>query len=86
MAIMLGNLDYDQMQQRAGVVFPDELYELMKDTNQSQATDVKPGKWHCFDMPFTLVCGDFGFAQKIYELLRPLSSDFTNKLQIAINQ
>ena len=81
---MLGNLTIEEMEKRSGVEFPEELKTYMACRHQEQAQDIKPGKWHCFDIPFTLMCGDRATATEIYRHLQPLSSRFDKKLQIAI--
>lgn len=82
---MLGNLTIDEMERRAGVSFPPELKAYMEDKHQPEASKVHPGKWHCFDIPFTLVCGDMAVAMKIYEYLRPMSAEFKEQMNIAVN-
>ena len=84
MGIMLGNLTIEEMQRRAGVEFPVELIDFMRDKHQSEAQNVKPGKWHCFDIPFTLVCGDRETAKEIFKHLSPLSSNFKEQMHIAL--
>lgn len=83
--MMLGNLTLDEMQKRAGVTFPKELVDYMKPRKQEEANNVKAGKWHCFDIPFTLVCGDRETATEIFKYLKPLSSDFKEKMKIALS-
>jgi len=84
MGIMLGNLTVEQIEERTGVTFPDDLKELMKDTYQARAENIADGKWHCFDMPFTLVCGGMPLAQKIYDYLKEDSGNFKEQMQIAL--
>lgn len=81
---MLGNLKVEEIERRSGVVFPEELKLLMNETHQDEASNIKPGRWHCFDLPFTLLCGDMEIAERIYSYLKPLSSNFKQQLQIAI--
>lgn len=81
---MLGNLSVEEMEQRTGAAWPDELKQYMADKHQSHANDIQPGKWHCFDIPFTLVCGDMDTAQAIYNHLAPMSNDFKTQLVISI--
>lgn len=83
--MMLGNLNIEEMQKRAGVTFPQELVEYMTPRKQEAASNIKAGKWHCFDIPFTLVCGDRDTATEIYKHLSPMSSDFKEKMQISIS-
>jgi hypothetical protein len=81
---MLGNLSVEEMEQRTGAVWPDELKQYMADKHQSHANDIRPGKWHCFDIPFMLVCGDMDTAQAIYDYLSPMHADFQTPLQIGV--
>ena len=82
--ILLGNLDIEEIQNRSGVKFPEELVDCMEPKHQMKAEGVKPGMWHCFDIPFTLVCGDMETATEIHKHLAPLSKDFKEPLQIAL--
>jgi len=82
--ISLGNLTIEQMEKRTGVEWPSELRTLLADRHQDRATDIAPGKWHCFDLPFFLVCGDMETAQTVYDHLRPLSTSFKEPLQIGV--
>jgi hypothetical protein len=84
MSVMLGNLTVEQMEKRAGVQFSDELKTLMRDTHQQEASNIARGKWHCFDIPFHLVCGDMELAQKIYDHLKSNSDKFSEPLAISI--
>ena len=82
--MMLGNLSIKQIQERTGVDFPKELIEYMEVRHQSKAEGVLSGQWHCFDIPFTLLCGDMETAQNIYDYLKPLTNDFKQQMQISI--
>lgn len=82
--IYLGDLTIEQMESRSGVVFPEELKVFMKDRHQPEATGIKAGKWHCFDLPFMLVCGDMKTAQQIYDHLSPMAASFSEPLQIGV--
>lgn len=84
MGIMLGNLSVDEMQRRSGVDFPVEFIDYMKDRHQPEAENIKPGKWHCFDLPFMLVCGDMEMAEEVFRHLSPLSDSFKHQMQISV--
>jgi hypothetical protein len=84
MNIMLGNLTVSEIEKRSGVEFPDELKQLMEETHQPEASNIADGKWHCYDIPFALVCGGMPLAQKIYNHLKAESSNFKEPLQIAL--
>lgn len=85
MSIYLGNLGIEQIELRTGITFPHELREYMKGRKQESAANVAAGKWHCFDIPFTLVCGDRKTAEDIFKHLSPMSKDFKEPLQIALS-
>ena len=84
MNIMLGDLTLAEMERRSGVEWPKELKSYMADRRQAKATNIEPGKWHCFDLPFMLVCGDMETAKTIYSHLSGLSSSFKEKMQIGV--
>ena len=84
MNIMLGNLTIPEIEKRSGVAFSDELKQLMAETHQPEASNIAEGKWHCFDMPFTLVCGGMPLAQKIYDHLKADSKNFKEQMQITM--
>jgi hypothetical protein len=81
--MMLGNVKIEEMQSRLGVEFPEKLVAFMEASHQAQANNIAPGKWHCFDMPFTLVCGDMETATTIHNHLKDLSG-FKTTLQISL--
>ncbi len=83
--MMLGNLKIEEIEKRSGIEFTKELKDYMKTCKQESASNIKQGKWHCFDIPFTLVCGDMETATKIHNHLKPFSSDFKEPLQISIS-
>lgn len=84
MNIMLGNLSVPEIESRLGIDFPDEIREFMKQTHQPDASNVAKGKWHCFDMPFTLVCGDIDTAVKIYDSVKDRTEGCKEALQISV--
>lgn len=84
MGFMLGNLSVDEMQRKCGIEFPVELVDYMKNRHQPEAGNIQSGKWHCFDLPFTLVCGDMETAQEVFRHLSPLSSQFKQQMGISI--
>jgi hypothetical protein len=86
MNIYLGNLSIDEIEKRSGVNFPEKLRDYMEPRRQEAASNVEKGKWHCFDIPFVLVCGDMETATEIYSHLKEFSSDFKEPLQISLNK
>lgn len=84
--MMLGNLSVKQIEERLGIEFPENIRLFMKESHQSQAENIKTGKWHCFDLPFHIVCGDLETATKIYESVKDKSSECKTSLQFSITQ
>jgi len=82
--INIGNLTIKEIESRAGVEFPPELKGYMEPRHQAEASKIKAGKWHCFDIPFTLVCGDMETATQIHNHLKGLAANFTRPLQISL--
>ena len=82
--MMLGNLSTTQIEKRIGIDFPDEIREFMRNSNQSRANNVKDGRWHCFDIPFHMVCGDMETAQIIYDSIKDRTSEVKEQLQFSI--
>ena len=82
--MLLGNLSISQMENRMGITFPDDLKEILSKYHQDTATDIKPGFWHCFDMPFTMVCGNQDIAELVREKLTAMIDDIKTPLSVAI--
>jgi len=80
----LGNLSIEQIEKRLGIDFPEEIREFMANNHQANATNIKKGKWHCFDIPFNLVCGDVETARKIYESVKDQADKVKEQLQFSI--
>ena len=85
MNIYLGNLSIEDMEKRSGVDFPKRLKDYMRVRQQQTASDIKHGKWHCFDIPFMLVCGDMETATEIHGHLKEFSPNFKEQLQISLS-
>lgn len=84
MEIMLGNLKVSDIEKRLGIIFPDEIAGFMNDSHQASAGSVAAGKWHCFDIPFNLVCGDVETATKIFNALKDQASMCKEPLRISV--
>jgi len=82
--MMLGNLNVSQIEKRLGIEFPEEIKEFMINNHQSSANNIVNGKWHCFDLPFHMVCGDLETATKIFNSVKDKSSECKESLQISI--
>ena len=81
---MLGNQTVEQIEKRIGIDFPDEIRKFMNENHQPEANNISKGKWHCFDIPFTVVCGDMETAKKIYDSVKDKSEEIKEQLQFSI--
>lgn len=82
---MLGNQSVSQIEKRLGIEFPEEIREFMKQTHQDSASNITKGKWHCFDIPFVLVCGDMDTASKIFNSVKHRSDECKERLQFSLS-
>lgn len=85
MNIMLGNQSVKQIEERLGIEFPEDIREFMNNNRQHEASNIAKGKWHCFDIPFHIVCGDIETATKIYNSVKDKSSECKEALQFSVN-
>ena len=85
MNIFLGNLGIEEIEKRVGIKFPQELIDFMVPRKQNVTSNIKTGQWHCFDIPFNLVCGDRQMAEEIYKYLSPMTKEFKEPLQISLS-
>ena len=84
MGILLGNLTVQEMEKRLGIILTDDERQFLISTRQPKADKIEKDKWHCFDIPFDLVCGSMEFATKVYEVLKPYSDQMIEQLQVSI--
>lgn len=84
--MMLGNLSLERIEKRTGVVFPEPFRSKFTKLHQSSANNIKKGKWHCFDIPFMLVCGGKELFEEVKENLLPLSDKFEVALNVSYTE
>ena len=82
--MMLGNLNVEDIEKRLGIDFPKEIREFMANNKQDSASRVENGKWHCFDIPFHIVCGDKKTAEKIYNSVKSRAKEVKERLRFSI--
>jgi len=83
MGILLGNLNVSQIEKRLSITLTDEEREFLINTRQDKAENIAKDKWHCFDIPFTLVCGSEELAIKVREILEPYAEKMTGSIAIS---
>ena len=86
MSILLGNMSVEEIEKRLNIELTDEERLFLSNTRQQEAANIAEDKWHCFDMPFVIVCGSYDFAVKVHEILKSYSSKMKGTIQIAINE
>ena len=69
MGFMLGNLTLKQIEYRTGIELSAEDRAELSGMRQEKAENIAYGKWHCFDLPFMIVCGDKPTAEKMVKIL-----------------
>lgn len=82
MGVMLGNLNLHEIQNRLGVNFSEQDIKILNEIRCEKAK-VEQGKWHCFDIPFIIVCGGMETRDKVISILSPYASKFKTSIQIA---
>ena len=70
------------------IKFPEPFRKEFNYGKQENAdtSKLKKDEWHCFDLPFTMVCGSMDLAQKVYDKLKPQQSDIKTPLRISIQE
>ena len=79
MSIYLGNLSVSDIEYRLNIQLSDEDKKTLCESHQAKASDIAAGKWHCFDLPFMIICGDKETAYKLNALFS--AYDLTNSRQ-----
>ena len=68
MGIMLGNQTPEQIANRLHISLSEADTTMLYETWQQKAEDIAQGMWHCFDIPFMMVCGDKPTAEKMRDM------------------
>mgnify|MGYP000856623385 CR=1 FL=1 len=85
--MMLGNLSVAQIEERLGIQLAEaERSELIASRQEPvNNIPIAPDAWHCFDLPFMIVCGSREMAEKLYKMLSPYGGEMTCRLQIGVD-
>lgn len=65
MNIMLGNLTVEQIMSRSGILFGDNDVKWLKE-KWCEKTELREGTWHCYDIPFMIVCKSKKLAEEMH--------------------
>lgn len=85
MGICLGNLSVRQIEDRLSIELSEDDRGALSASRQQMAENIAPGKWHCFDLPFVVVCGDMDTAIKVRDILTPYADKMSGQIQISID-
>lgn len=80
--MMLGNLSVEQIEREYQVQFSEEDKVWLKEHRQEPVNSVPLGKdkWHCFDIPRTIMTGSAEFATELFSRLK--GYDFKGQINI----
>jgi len=84
--MMLGNYDIGRIQERLGITLSQKEVDFFNSTNQQNANNIENDKWHCFDIPFQIVCGHKNMAIKIRDILSPFADSMKTSIGITWNK
>lgn len=82
LSVMFGNLTTEEILSRLGITVSDDEHKKLENLRDDNA-NVPKGKWHGFDMPFEIVCGDVETAKVVYGILSKYEDQFKRPLQIS---
>jgi len=85
MIIQLGNLSTKEICERLQITLTDQEIESLESI-RSELAEVSRGRWHGFDMPFVIYCGDMETAVIVRDTYAPYSSKMVARLRIQYNQ
>ncbi len=84
MNIMLGNESVSDIERRLGIQLSEEDKDELNRTRQEKINDtpLAEGHWHCFDIPFILVCDTIKTAEKLRDMFLAYDLDSKEQFQI----
>lgn len=67
MPIALGNLSVQEIEKRLEITLSEDHRALLESSRQEPVnnTPLGDGKWHCFDIPFMILCDTMDTALKL---------------------
>lgn len=81
---MLGNLTVEEMEHRLGITLTDEQRTRMSDIRCNDAQNIPEGQWHCFDIPFVVVCGSLDVVYMWRYILEPRKKELQTRIEFVI--
>lgn len=84
MNIYIGNFTTAQMASEMGIELSAEDAKALDAMRQDDAQNILQGRYHCFDAPRMLVCGDIATCYKVHAILAKYQ--IKGRWQIATSQ
>lgn len=81
---MLGNLTVKEMEHRLGITLTDTQRTRMSDIRCNDVQNIPEGQWHCFDIPFVVICGSLEVAYMWRDILEPREKELQTRIEFAI--
>lgn len=69
-----------EIEVQLGIKLLEDDRAFLEASRQLEAENIKAGKWHCYDIPFLIECGDEETGRKIVSIL----NQYDLKTQIKI--
>ena len=69
MNIYMGNFTTAQMASEMGIKLSAEDAKTLEAMRQDDAQNILQGRYHCFDAPRMIVCGDLDTCRKVHSIL-----------------
>lgn len=70
MNIYIGNFTAHRMASEMGIELTQEDEKALEEIRQDDAQRIQPGKYHCFDIPRVIMCGDIDTCYKVAAILK----------------
>lgn len=70
MNIYIGNFTAQRMASEMGIELTQEDKNALEEIRQDDAQSIQPGKYHCFDIPRMIMCGDIDTGYKVAAILK----------------
>jgi len=81
---MLGNLTVKDIEERLDITLSEEDRAALGAIRCNSANDIPADGWHCFDIPFMILCGSMKTHSEVCRILSPYSSMMTGNIKVAV--
>lgn len=82
MSVMLGNYKVEDIENR----LTDEERNTLSSMQQDATSEIANNEWHCFDIPFTILCGSYETALSVHNILKKYEDEMNDRIDIAVER